>query len=167
MYMPRIFLYVFITLSKFKWGLMAVLVNRFHKTVNKVFKSAVVIFQVILLDQLNMLTSLVRAVDSRLESPGLQPCGITVLCSEAKHFTLTMLLSTQEFLWSYIIELSCREAGWNVGELPCNLVMDWHPIHGGVITFLVASCNAETGINSGCMGHRKLRLHGPLGSNTN
>ena len=74
---------------------MAVLVNRFHKTVNKVFKSAVVIFQVILLDQL--LTSLVRAVDSRLESPGLQPCGITVLCSEAKHFTLTMLLSTQEF----------------------------------------------------------------------
>ena len=97
MYMPRIYLYVFITLSKFKWCLMAVLVNRFHKTVNKVFKSAVVIFQVILLDQLNMLTSLVRAVDSRLESPGLQPCGITVLCSEAKHFTLTMLLSTQEF----------------------------------------------------------------------
>ena len=151
MYMPRIYLYVFITLSKFKWGLMAVLVNRFHKTVNKVFKSAVVIFQVILLDQL--LTSLVRAVDSRLESPGLQPCGITVLCSEAKHFTLTMLLSTQEFFWLYIIELSCREAGWNVGELPCNLVMDWHPIQGGVITFLVASCNA---------GNRdKLRLYGP------
>ena len=54
---------------------MAVLVNRFHKTVNKVFKSAVVVFQVILLDQLNMLTSLVRAVDSRLESPGLQCCA--------------------------------------------------------------------------------------------
>ena len=34
---------------------MACLVNRFHKTVNKVFKSVVVIFRVILLDQLNIL----------------------------------------------------------------------------------------------------------------
>ena len=34
---------------------MACLVNRFHKTVNKVFKSAVVIFRLILLDQLNIL----------------------------------------------------------------------------------------------------------------
>ena len=162
MYMPRIYLYVFITLSKFKWGLMAVLVNRFHKTVNKVFKSAVVVFQVILLDQLNMLTSLVRAVDSRLESPGLQCCAPRRNTLLSQYFC-----PPKSFFWSYIIELSCREAGWNVGELPCNLVMDWHPIQGGVITFLVASCNAETGINSGCMGHRKLRLHGPLGSNTN
>ena len=53
--MPRIDLYEFITLSKFKRYLIACLVNLFHKTVHKVFKSVVVIFRVILLDQLNIL----------------------------------------------------------------------------------------------------------------
>ena len=145
MYMPRIYLYVFITLSKFKTYLMACLVNRFHKTVNKIFKSEVVIFRVILLDQLNIL---VRGV----------PYHCVVF--SGKNFTLTMSLPTQEFIWVYTGELSCREAGWNAGELPGNVVINWHPIQGRVVTFHVASCYVETGISSGYMGHL-------ISSNTN
>ena len=64
-----------------------------------------------------------------------------------------MSLPTQEFVWVYTGELSCREAGWNAGELPGNVVINWHPIQGRVVTFLVASCYVETGISSGYMGH--------------
>ena len=52
-----------------------------------------------------------------------------VLCSWARHFTLTVPLSTQVYKW-----------------VPVNLVMggypamDWHPIQGGVEILLVASC---------------------------
>ena len=64
-----------------------------------------------------------------------------------------MSLPTQEFVWVYTGGLSCREAGWNAGELPGNVVINWHPIQGRVVTFLVASCYVETGISSGYMGH--------------
>ena len=62
---------------------MACLVNRFHKTVNKIFKSEVVIFRVILPEQLNIL---VRGV----------PYHCVVF--SGKNFTLTMSLPTQEFV---------------------------------------------------------------------
>ena len=71
-----------------------------------------------------------------------------------------MSLPTQEFVWVYTGELSFREAGWNAGELPGNVVINWHPIQGRVVTFLVASCYVETGISSGYMGHL-------ISSNTN
>ena len=58
-----------------------------------------------------------------------------------------MSLPTQEFVWVYTSELSCREAGWNAGELPGNVVINWHPIQGRVVTFHVASCYVETGIS--------------------
>ena len=50
--------------------------------------------------------------------------GVIVLCSWARHLTLTAPLSTQVYKW-----------------VPANLwvpAMDWHPIQGGVAVFLVA-----------------------------
>ena len=52
-----------------------------------------------------------------------------------------MSLPTQEFVWVYTGELSFREAGWNAGDLPGNVVINWHPIQGRVVTFHVASCS--------------------------
>ena len=52
-----------------------------------------------------------------------------VLCSWARHFTLTVPLSTQVYKWV--------PANLMLG---CNPAMDWHPIQGGVDILLVASC---------------------------
>ena len=55
--------------------------------------------------------------------------GDIVLCSWARHFTLTMPLSTQVYKW-----------------VPANLMlednpaMNYHPIEGGVERLLVTSC---------------------------
>ena len=52
--------------------------------------------------------------------------GDIVLCSWARHLTLTMPLSTQVYKW-----------------VPANLmlgVIPWHPIQGGVEILLVTSC---------------------------
>ena len=42
---------------------------------------------------------MVSALDSGLNGPGLSPGQGTVLCSGARHFTLTVLLSTQMYKW--------------------------------------------------------------------
>ena len=55
--------------------------------------------------------------------------GDIVLCSWARHFTLTVPLSTQ-------VERGTGE--FNAGGNPA---MDWHPIQGGVEILLVASCH--------------------------
>ena len=58
--------------------------------------------------------------------------GDIVLCSCARHLTLTVPLSTQVYKW-----------------VPANLIlggnpaMDWHPIQGGVEILLVASCHGN------------------------
>ena len=85
--MPRIYLYVFITLSKFKTYLMACLVNRFHKTVNKIFKSAVVIFRVILQDQLNIL---------------VRGGAVSLCCVLRQNTLLSQCLSPPRSLFKYI-----------------------------------------------------------------
>ena len=69
--------------------------------------------------------------------------GDIVLCSWARHFTLTVPLSTQVHEW-----VPAKIAGGNPA-------MDWHPIQGGVEILLVASCYRNGD---------KLRLNGPLGS---
>ena len=38
-------------------------------------------------------------MDSRLSGPGLSSVGVTVLCSWAIHLTLTVPLSTKEYIW--------------------------------------------------------------------
>ena len=72
--------------------------------------------------------------------------GDIVLCSWARHFTLTVPLSTQVYKWV--------PANLMLGGNPA---MDWHPIQGGVEILSVASC----------YGNRdKLRRDGPLGPST-
>ena len=66
----------------------------------------------------------VSAVDSRSRGPGSSPGWVIVLCSWAKHFTLKVPLSTQEYKW---VPANCQ------GNLT-----KCHP--GGVAIFLVASC---------------------------
>ena len=55
--------------------------------------------------------------------------GDIVLCSWARHFTLTVPLSTQVYKW---VPTSLMLGG--------NPAMDQHPIQGGVEILLVASC---------------------------
>ena len=71
---------------------------------------------------------LVRSTPERgIRVPAL--AGDIVLCSWARHFHITVPLSTQVYKW-----------------VPANLMlegnpaMDQHPIQGGVEIFLVASC---------------------------
>ena len=53
----------------------------------------------------------------------------TVLCSWARHFTLTVPLSTQVYKW---VAVNLMLGG--------NPVIDWHPIQGGVEILRVTSC---------------------------
>ena len=57
-----------------------------------------------------------------------------VLCSWARHFTLTVPLSTQVYNWIL--------ANLMLGGNPA---MDWHSIQGGVEILLVASCYGNWG----------------------
>ena len=58
--------------------------------------------------------------------------GDIVLCSWARHLTLTVPLSTQGYKWV--------PANLMLGGNPA---MDWHPIQGGVEILLVASCHGN------------------------
>ena len=71
--------------------------------------------------------------------------GDIVLCSWARHFTLTVPLSTQVYKWVY--------GRFNAGGNPA---MDWHPIQGGVEILPVTPCYRN---------RDKLRPDGPLGPN--
>ena len=66
-----------------------------------------------------------------------------VLCSWARHFALTVPLSTQVYKWV--------PANLYAGGSPA---MDWHPIQGAVEICLVASCYRN---------RDKLWPNGPLG----
>ena len=58
--------------------------------------------------------------------------GDIVLCSWARHLTLTVPLSTQVYKWV--------SANLMLGGNPA---MDWHPIQGGVEILLVTSCHGN------------------------
>ena len=75
--------------------------------------------------------------------------GDTVLCSWARHFTLTVPLSTQEYKW---VPAICWGNLTNCWGVTCDGLAS-RP--GGVEVLLTASCN----------GNRdKLRPDGPVGS---
>ena len=58
--------------------------------------------------------------------------GDIVLCSWARHFTLTVPLSNQVYKWV--------PANLMLGGSPA---MNWHPILGGVEILLVAPCHGN------------------------
>ena len=87
---------------------------------------------------------MVSALDSGLGGPDSNPDHGTALCSWARHFTLTVPLSTQVYKW---VPANLLPGG--------NPAMDEHPIQGGVEILLVASCYRI---------QDKLWPDGPLGS---
>ena len=68
---------------------------------------------------------MVSTLDSGSRGPGSSPGRVIVLCSWARHFTLTVPLSTQEYKW---VPVEC----WGV---TCDGLAS-HP--GGIAIFLVA-----------------------------
>ena len=77
---------------------------------------------------------LVIMLDSRSGCLVLRPGQVIVFCYKKNCFTVTVSLSTQEYKW--VLVLSGKEDKMLVG----NLMMDWHPILGGFVLLLVASC---------------------------
>ena len=67
---------------------------------------------------------MVSGIGLWIEQPGSSPGRVIVLCSWARHLTLTLPLSTQEYVGTS--ELS-GQLDKNAGGLP---VMDYHPIQG-------------------------------------
>ena len=76
----------------------------------------------------------VCTLDSRSRGPGSSPGWVTVLCSWARYFTLTVPLSTQEYKW---VPANCRGNLMKCWEVTCDGLTS-HP--GGVAILLVASC---------------------------
>ena len=79
---------------------------------------------------------MVSALGSGLRGPGSSPGRVIVLCSCARHFTLTVTLSTQEYTSKWIPanfqgKLTKR---W---EVTCD---ELAPSPGGVAILLVTSC---------------------------
>ena len=92
---------------------------------------------------------MVSALNSGSKGPGSRPGLVIMLCSWAKHFTLTVSLSTQEYKWVPANYQGNLTKCW---EVTCDGLAS-HP--GGIAILLVGSC----------YGNRdKLRLCGPLGS---
>ena len=77
---------------------------------------------------------MVSALDSRLRGQGLSPHRVIVLCSWARHLTLTVTLSTQEYKWA---PANCQGNLAKYWEVTCDGQAS-HP--GGVAILLVASC---------------------------
>ena len=73
---------------------------------------------------------MVSSFDSGSKGPGSSPSRVIVLCSWARHFTLTVPLSTQEYKW---VPENCQGNLTKFWGLPAS-----HP--GGVAILLVASC---------------------------
>ena len=85
---------------------------------------------------------MVCALDSGSSGPGLSPGRVIVLCSQARHFTLSVLLFTQVYKWVPAIMLGGNPA------------MDQHPIQG-VQQYSQLLHAKETRV--------KRQPHGPLG----
>ena len=92
---------------------------------------------------------MVSELDSGLRGPGSTPGCVVLLCSWARHFTLTVSLSTQEYKQ---VPANCQGNLTKCWGITCDELTS-HP--GGVAIFLVTSCYERW---------YKLRLCGPLGS---
>ena len=71
---------------------------------------------------------------SRSKQSGFKPWPGTLLCSWARHFTLTVPLSTQEYKW---VPANCWGNLTNCGGVTCDELAS-HP--GRVEILLAASC---------------------------
>ena len=69
---------------------------------------------------------MVSALDSGKGGPGSSPGRVIVLCSWARHFTLTVSLSTQEYKW---VPTNCQGNKTKFWGVTCD-VLGSHP--GGV-----------------------------------
>ena len=78
---------------------------------------------------------MVSALDSGSRGPGSSPGRVIVLCSWARYFTLTVPLSTQEYIW---VPVNCQGNLTKCRGVTCDGLAS-HP--GGVAIFLVASCH--------------------------
>ena len=76
---------------------------------------------------------MLSALDTRLRGPGSSPGWVIVFCSWARHFTLTVPLSTQEYEW---VPANCQGNLAKCWEVTCDGLAS-HP--GGVAILLVAS----------------------------
>ena len=85
---------------------------------------------------------MVSALDCGSRGPGSSPGRVIVLCSWARHFTLTVPLSTQEYKW---VPANCQGNLTKCGEVTCDGLAS---LPGGVEILLVASAT-ETRISSG------------------
>ena len=74
------------------------------------------------------------ALDSGSRGPSSSPGRVIVLCPWERHFTLTVLLSTQEYKW---VPANCQGNLTKCWGVACDGLAS-HP--GGVAIFLVASC---------------------------
>ena len=92
---------------------------------------------------------MVSVLDSRLEDLGSNPCRVIVLCSWARHFTLTVPLSTQVYKW---VPANCQGKLTKFWGVTCDGLAK-HPIQEGVAILLVASCYKNWD---------KLRLYGKM-----
>ena len=77
---------------------------------------------------------MVSALDSGSRGPGSSPGRVIVLCSWESPFTLTVLLSTQEYKWT---PANCQGNLTKCWGVTCDGLAS-HP--GGVPIFLVALC---------------------------
>ena len=76
----------------------------------------------------------VSALDSGSRGPGSSPDRVIVSCSWARHFTLTVPLSTQEYKW---VPANCQRNQTKCWEVTC-IGLASH--RGGVAILLVVSC---------------------------
>ena len=77
---------------------------------------------------------MVSAMGYGSKGSGSSPGRDIVLCSWARHFTLTVPLSTQEYKW---VPVNCQGNQKKCWEVTCDGLAS-HP--GGVAILLVASC---------------------------
>ena len=82
---------------------------------------------------------MVSALVPGASGPGSGPAGYTVFCSWARHLTLTVPLSTQEYKW---VPANCWENLTNCSGMTCDGLAS-RP--GGVEILLAASCYRNRG----------------------
>ena len=70
---------------------------------------------------------MVSALEFRSSGPGSSPGRVIVSCSRARHFTLTMPLSTQEYKW---VPANCQGNLTECWEVTCDGLAS-HPGGGG------------------------------------
>ena len=74
----------------------------------------------------------VTVLDTGSRGPGSSPAGVIVLCSWARHYTLTVPLSTQEYKW---VPVNCQGNLKKCWGLTCDGLASHS---GGVAILLVA-----------------------------